>query len=115
MGSLVLGKAAINAADRLGLPDTVLTALLVIDVSRVRALRAGQDVFKPQAEEWRHAVMLVQVYQGLLCAVGNDYEAQQWLSSENSALGARPFDLLTRQGDLKTSFSISMRHALYIK
>lgn len=98
---LVLCKAALNAADRLGLPDTMLAALLVIDVSRVRVLRAGLDVLKPQTEEWRHAVMLVQVYQGLLCVVGSDCGAKRWLSSKNLALGARPFELLTQQGGLE--------------
>jgi len=100
--SLVLCKAALNAADQLGLPDTMLAALLVIDVSRVRVLRAGQDVLKSQAEEWRHAVMLVQVYQGLLCVVGSDCGAKRWLSSKNLALGARPFELLTQQGGLES-------------
>lgn len=98
--SLVLGKAAANVGDRLGLPDSVLAALLAIDVARVRTLRKGQDVLEPQTEEWRHALMLVRVYQGLLCVVGNDYEARQWLNSKNLALGAQPIDLLTQQGGL---------------
>jgi uncharacterized protein (DUF2384 family) len=99
--SLVLGKAILNAGERLGLDDTALAALLATDVSRVSAIRAGQEVLKPQTEEWLHALMLVQVYQGLLRAVGSDHEARQWLSSDNFALGARPFDLLILQDGLE--------------
>lgn len=98
--SLVLGTAAANVGDRLGLPNSVLAALLAIDVARVRTLRKGQDVLEPQTEEWRNALMLVQLYQGLLCVVGNDYEARRWLSSQNRALGGKPIDLLTQQGGL---------------
>lgn len=98
--SLVLGKAAFNAGDRLGLSDPVLATLLAIDATRVQALRKGQDVLEPEAEEWRHALMLVRIYQGLLCVVGNDCEARRWLSSKNRALGAQPVELLTQQGGL---------------
>lgn len=98
--SLVLGKAAVNAGDRLGLSDPVLATLLAIDATRVQALRKGQDVLKPETEEWRHALMLVRIYQGLLCVVGNDCKARLWLRSGSLALGAPPFDLLTRQGGL---------------
>lgn len=98
--SLVLGTAAANVGDRLGLPNSVLAALLAIDVARVRTLRKGQDVLERQTEEWRSALMLVQLYQGLLCVVGNDYEARRWLSSQNRALGGKPIDLLTQQGGL---------------
>jgi hypothetical protein len=98
--SLVLGTAAANVGDRLGLPNSVLAALLAIDVARVRTLRKGHDVLEPQTEEWRNALMLVQLYQGLLCVVGNDYEARRWLSSQNRALGGKPIDLLTQQGGL---------------
>lgn len=98
--SLMLGKAAVNAGNRLGLPDPVLAELLAIDESRLRELRQGQGVLKPQTEEWRHALMLVRVYEGLLSVVGNDCEAQRWLNSENLALEARPVDLLTQQGGL---------------
>lgn len=98
--SLVLGKAAVKAGDRLGLPDALLATLLAVDVAKLCALRNGQHVLEPEAEGWRNALMLVRIYEGLLCMVGNDYEARRWFSSENLALGGQPIDLLTQQGGL---------------
>ncbi len=98
--SLVLGKAAVNAGDRLGLPDSLLATLLAVDVVKLCALRNGQHVLEPGAEEWRNALMLVRMYEGLLSVVRKDYEARRWFSSENLALGGRPIDLLTQQGGL---------------
>ncbi|WP_339461323.1 antitoxin Xre/MbcA/ParS toxin-binding domain-containing protein [Pseudomonas sp. EA_105y_Pfl2_R69] len=98
--SLVLGKAAVKAGDRLGLPDSLLATLLAVDVAKLRALRKGLHLLEPEAEQWRNALMLVRIYEGLLCVVSNDYEARRWLSSENLALGGQPIDLLTQQGGL---------------
>jgi uncharacterized protein (DUF2384 family) len=88
----VFGRAFIRAAEGLGLDDTELSAVL--------QLRHGHERLQPGTEAWSQALLLVELYQSLLAVVGNEQNARNWLSSENTALISRPRDLIAFQTGL---------------
>ena len=99
--SAVLGKAFIRAGEALGLDDAELSAVLNEHVSSVLLLRHGQELLRPSSDAWSRALLLVEVYQSLLAAVGNERNARNWLSSENRGLCSRPRDLIKSRTGLE--------------
>lgn len=92
--SAVLGKAFFRAGEGLGLDDAELSAVMNEHVFSVLLLRHGHELLRPSSDAWSRALLLVEVYQTLLAAVGNEQNARNWLSSENSSLCSRPRDLI---------------------
>ncbi|QZA97783.1 MbcA/ParS/Xre antitoxin family protein [Pseudomonas mandelii] len=99
--STVLGTAFIRAGEGLGLDDTDLAAVLDEHVSTVLLLRQGHELLRPSTESWSRALLLVEVYQALLAAVGNEQNARKWLSSENRSLRSRPRGLIKCRAGLE--------------
>lgn len=99
--SVVLGKAFIRAGEGLGLNDAELSAVLYEPVSSVLLLRHGHELLRPSSDAWSRALLLVEVYQSLLAAVGNERNARNWLSSENRGLCSRPRGLIKSRTGLK--------------
>jgi uncharacterized protein (DUF2384 family) len=97
----VLGKALFHAGDGLGLTEAELSAALAVDLPRLQALRRGLDGLQPQTEEWRRALQLVELYQGLLAVMGTEYGARQWLCSHNLGLRGRPLALIRQRAGLE--------------
>lgn len=98
--SAVLGKAFIRAGEGLGLDDAELSAVLNEHVSSVLLLRRGHELLQPSIEAWS-PLLLIEVYQSLLAAVGNERNARNWLSSENRGLCSRPRDLIKSRTGLE--------------
>ena len=92
--AVVLGKAVIRAADRLGLSKALLARILGISAPSVTRLSKGQYQLDPDRKEWDFALLLVRLFRSLDSIVGNEDTARRWLASPNRALNARPLDLL---------------------
>ncbi|WP_312417167.1 MbcA/ParS/Xre antitoxin family protein [Shinella sp.] len=87
---VVLTKAAVNAAERLGLTARILSA--VIGVSEATVSR--QDVLLERGTKpFELAVLLVRLFRSLDAITGGDEGvARAWMSAENTVLQARPVD-----------------------
>jgi uncharacterized protein (DUF2384 family) len=90
----VVTTAVLRAADRLGLTDAMLARILGVSaatVSRMRNEGRALDRGKP----FELAVLFVRLYRSLDAIVGgDDAVARQWMVNANTALGARPLDLI---------------------
>ncbi|MFJ4544637.1 antitoxin Xre/MbcA/ParS toxin-binding domain-containing protein [Pseudomonas sp. NPDC088885] len=99
--SAVLSKAFIRAGEGLGIADAELSAVLGEDVSSVQLLRHGHELLRPGSDAWSRALLLVEVYQSLLAAVGDERNARNWLGSENRGLCSRPRGLIKSRTGLE--------------
>lgn len=91
----VLSKAAGRAADELGLPNTVLAAILGLSDASVSRLKQGTFTLPSGSKAFELAVLFVRLFRGLYAITGGDAEsARSWLRAENLVLRARPVDLI---------------------
>jgi uncharacterized protein (DUF2384 family) len=90
---VVLTKGVRRAAERLGLTDAQLAAVLGVSPSTVSRLD-DKPLSRDKALEI--ARLLIRVYRSLIGVVGSDAAAEQWMRSENHYLQGRPLDLVQR-------------------
>jgi transcriptional regulator with XRE-family HTH domain len=92
---LVLSKAAVRAADHLGISSTTLAAVLGLSGATVSRLRAGRYTLPHRSKQFELAQLFVRLYRGLDAIMGGDDAASRsWLSAHNLALRGRPADLI---------------------
>ncbi|MDE1981601.1 MAG: DUF2384 domain-containing protein [Betaproteobacteria bacterium] len=89
-----LGKAVLNAADRLAISHEALANILGVSPEVIALLGDGKIKLKESSNEWESALLFSRFYQSLNFLAGDDDTARQWLRSENKGLGIRPFDLI---------------------
>lgn len=91
----VITQAAVQAADLLQIKGADLANILGISAASVSRMRQGSYQLDPARKEWQIAVLFVRLFRSLDSIVaGREKDAIAWLNSENSALHARPVDLL---------------------
>ena len=89
----VLTKAAMRAGARLGLSGKLLSDVLGISEAQVSRMRNGEADLRENTKAFELAALLVRVFRSLDAIVGGDEAAAKaWITSENTALGARPID-----------------------
>ena len=90
----VLTKAALRAADVLGVPQRTLAEIIGVSASTVSRARAAP--IDPDSKAGELARLWVRVFRSLDAIVGsNDAAARAWLESPNVAFGGqRPLDRL---------------------
>lgn len=89
----VLTRAALRAAERLGLAQKDLAVLLGVSASTVS--RFTQRPLDPRSKEGELAVLFVRLYRSLDALVGGqDEAARSWMNSDNTHLGAPPARLV---------------------
>ena len=90
---VVLTKAAVNAADRLGLTARLLSAVIGVSEATVSRLKRQDVLLERSTKPFELAVLLVRLFRSLDAITGGDETvARAWMSAENSALRARPVD-----------------------
>ena len=90
---VVLTKAAVNAADRLGLTARLLSAVIGVSEATVSRLKRQDVRLERGTKPFELAVLLVRLFRSLDAITGGDETvARTWMSAENSALRARPVD-----------------------
>jgi len=90
---LVLAKAVLRAAERLGLTARVLGAIVGLSEPTVSRLKKGEFDLERGTKPFELAVLLVRLYRSLDAIVGgDDAVAKVWLRNDNTALGGKPID-----------------------
>ena len=91
LSASVLSKAAVRAADRMGMRQSDLAKVLGLSTASASRLRAGTWQLSAGTKPWELATAFVRVYRSLSAITGGGTEAMRsWLHSGNDALGAEP-------------------------
>jgi transcriptional regulator with XRE-family HTH domain len=90
-GAAVLSKAAVRAADHLGLRQSDLAKVLGLSAATASRLRSGSWQLSVGTKPWELATAFVRVYRSLAAITGGGVQPmRQWLHSANEALGGEP-------------------------
>lgn len=91
----VITQAVVQAADLLQIKGADLANILGLSAASVSRMRQGSYQLDPARKEWQIAVLFVRLFRSLDSIVaGREKDAIAWLNSDNTALHARPVDLL---------------------
>jgi DNA-binding XRE family transcriptional regulator len=89
----VITKAAVNAADRLGLSARTLAAVIGVSEATVSRMKRQDLSLERGSKSFELAILLVRLFRSLDAIVGGDEAvARQWLRNANLALGAPPVE-----------------------
>jgi hypothetical protein len=93
--SALVTKAAIRAADKLGINSKVLAGVIGVSEATVSRMRNGKHALEAGSKPFELAVLLVRLYRSLDSLIGgDDIAARAWLSNTNTVLGAAPIELI---------------------
>ncbi len=93
---VVLTKAVRSAADRLGLRNRRLAAVLGTSEASVSRLSTGRTI-DPVSKEGELALLFLRLFRSLDALVGGDEgKARAWLEAENVHLGGVPAERIHR-------------------
>lgn len=93
---IVVTKAVIAAADRLGLNAARIAAILGVSAPTVSRMKRMDFVLEPGSKAFELAVLLIRVFRSLDAITGGDEAvARQWLRNPNSALSGEPAEKIT--------------------
>ena len=91
----VVTKAALRAADRLGIRNTVFARIVGVSEPTVSRMRRGDYLLAKEHKAFELAVLFIRLYRSLDAIVdGDDAVAQSWMQNENIALNGRPLTLI---------------------
>jgi hypothetical protein len=89
----VLTKAAVNAAERLGLTARILSAVIGVSEATVSRLKRQDVLLERGTKPFELAVLLVRLFRSLDAVTGGDEAvARAWMTADNTVLGERPVD-----------------------
>ena len=93
--SAVVTKAAVRAAERLGISNRVLSRILGLSEASISRMGSGAYTLAPRDKSFELALLFVRSFRALDAIVaGDNSAARQWLESDNVALGGPPVDLM---------------------
>jgi len=109
----VLTKAAVRAAERLGLSGRMLGQIIGVSEATVSRWRHGEGALPADSKAFQLAALFVRAYRSLDAIVGGDEAvARAWIVNPNEALAARPVDrMLTPQGLVDVAAYLDARRA----
>ena len=109
----VLTKAAVRAADRLGLSGRQLADIVGVSEATVSRWKRGDSLLEPGSKPFELAALLVRTFRSLDAITGGDEAvARRWLAAPNTALAARPVELMTQvQGLVDVTTYLDARRA----
>lgn len=91
----VLTKAVLRAAANLGVKSKELGKILGLSEATISRLRAHQKLIEPSEKAFELAALFARMYRSLDSITGGDDSvSSQWLRNTNTALQARPVDLI---------------------
>lgn len=89
----VVTKAAVRAAELLGISNRALANVLGISEATASRMKRGGYVLQSGQKPFELAVMFVRLYRSLDAIIGgDDAVAQSWLRNDNSILGDKPIN-----------------------
>ena len=87
----VLTKAALRAADRLGLSARHLSRVIGLSEPTISRMKRGDYILEEGGKPFELAVLLVRVFRSLDAITGGDDRASRaWMNNANLALGGAP-------------------------
>jgi transcriptional regulator with XRE-family HTH domain len=109
----VLTKAALRAADRLGLSGRQLADIVGVSEATVSRWKRGESLLQPGSKPFELAALLVRTFRSLDAITGGDEAvARRWLAAPNTALAARPVERMTQvQGLVDVTTYLDARRA----
>ena len=91
----VVTKAALRAADRLGVPNRSLARMLGLSEATVSRMGSGTYLLKSGDKPFELALMFLRLFRSLDALSGGDEQtARAWLRNDNLALGGVPLTLI---------------------
>jgi Protein of unknown function (DUF2384) len=91
----VVTKGVLRAAERLGLSNRVVAAVLGVSEATVSRMGAGAYQLEPRSKPFELAVLFLRLFRSLDAIVGGDAAvARAWLQNENTALSGAPVALI---------------------
>lgn len=91
----VLTKAALRAAERLGVSNKLLARIVGLSEASVSRMGTGAYTLAPGDKPFELAVLFVRLFRSLDALVhGDDAVARAWMTNPNAALGGAPIDLI---------------------
>ncbi|KKX28161.1 MbcA/ParS/Xre antitoxin family protein [Rhizobium sp. LC145] len=111
---MVVTKAAVNAAERLGLNARILGAVVGVSEASVSRMKRQDHQLEKGTKPFELALLLIRLFRSLDAITGgDDMVARQWLRNENSALGGVPAQrILTVSGLTDVLAYLDARRAL---
>lgn len=92
---VVLTGAVLRACALLEISQTGLAQILGLSPSTISRMANGTYTLDEQKKEWELGALFVRLFRSLDAVIGsNDAAARGWLNGENSALAARPIELI---------------------
>lgn len=109
----VLTKAALRAADRLGLSGRQLADIIGVSEATVSRWKRGDSLLEQGSKSFQLAALLVRAFRSLDAITGGDEAvARRWLTAPNTALGARPVERMAQvQGLVDVTTYLDARRA----
>ena len=109
----VLTKAALRAADRLGLSGRQLVGIVGVSEATVSRWKRGDSLLESGSKPFELAALLVRTFRSLDAITGGDEAvARRWLASPNTALAARPVErMMQLQGLVDVATYLDARRA----
>ena len=91
----LLTKAALRAAEHLGMANKSLAAVIGVSEATVSRMRSGAYTLQRGQKSFELATLFVRFYRSLDAIVGGDQEvAKAWLKNPNTALASAPLTLI---------------------
>lgn len=91
----VLTKATMRAAQKLGLKNRVLAAVIGLSEPTISRMSKNEFTLVPESKSFELSAMLVRLFRALDAIVGGDETvAKAWLANVNTALGDAPINLI---------------------
>jgi uncharacterized protein (DUF2384 family) len=91
----VLTKAALRAAEQLGMTNKALATVIGVSEATVSRMRSGDYTLQRGQKSFELAILFVRFYRSLDAIVGGDEAvARAWLKNPNTALDTEPLTLI---------------------
>lgn len=104
--AIVLTKAALRAAEQLGLSNAELASVIGVSEPSVSRLKAHGRTINPDSKEGELALMLIRLFRSLDPLVGGDARKRTlWMESHNEALAGSPVQLIRKADGLVRALS----------
>lgn len=108
----VLTKATLRAAERLGVDDASLACIIGVNAATILGYRHGDRAIALSSPEGRQAVLLTRIFRALDALVGaHGAQCLAWMTSDNTALGDVPLQVIQQPGGLAATLAYLERHA----
>lgn len=89
----IMTKAAVIAADRLGLDTATFATTIGVSETRIVEMTRLEDLLRKGTAPCERALLLIRLFRALRHA-GDEAAARNWLHEQNNVLGCRPVEMI---------------------